>query len=153
MQQYELLALGDQEVTLFDPAFPLFHQAYPRQEFFDLLKENPLNDKYLQEVEVVPEATEPSISAAPDVPSNGAAPPDEDEQLLNGVPSYVEGDHFILHDDTEEKEIFIVGLSKQVIFYQLAADPTQDLRIDRDQFEQMIRDGFIYGQRQETEME
>ena len=152
-QQYELLSLGDQEVTLFDPAFPLFHQVYPRQEFFDLLKENPLNDKYLQEVEVVPETEEPSIPAAPDVPSNGAAPPDEDEQLLNGVPSYVEGDHFTLHDDAEEKEIFIVGLSKQVIFYQLAADPTQDLRIDRDQFEQMIRDGFIYGQRQETEME
>ena len=91
-QQYELLALGDQEVTLFDPAFPLFHQAYPRQEFFDLLKENPLNDKYLQEVEVVPEteepagdvpfdAEEPSIPAAPDVQSSA-----EDGQLLNGDP-------------------------------------------------------------------
>ena len=96
-QQDELLSLGDQEVTLFDSAFPLFHQVYPRQEFFDLLKENPLNDKYLQEVEVVPKAAEPagdvpfdaeepSIPAAPDVPSNGAAPPDEDGQLLNGDP-------------------------------------------------------------------
>ena len=92
VQQYELLALGDQEVTLFDPAFPLFHQAYPRQEFFDLLKENPLNDKYLQEVEVVPEAEEPagdvpfdaeepSIPTAPDVQSSA-----EDGQLLNGDP-------------------------------------------------------------------
>lgn len=91
-QQYELLALGDQEVTLFDPAFPLFHQVYPRQEFFDLLKENPLNDKYLQEVEVVPEAEEPagdvpfdaeepSIPTAPDVQSSA-----EDGQLLNGDP-------------------------------------------------------------------
>ena len=91
-QQYELLSLGDQEVTLFDPAFPLFHQAYPRQEFFDLLKENPLNDKYLQEVEVVPEAAEPagdvpfdaeepSIPTAPDVQSSA-----EDGQLLNGDP-------------------------------------------------------------------
>lgn len=91
-QQYELLSLGDQEVTLFDPAFPLFHQAYPRQEFFDLLKENPLNDKYLQEVEVVPEAEEPagdvpfdaeepSIPTAPDVQSSA-----EDGQLLNGDP-------------------------------------------------------------------
>ncbi len=80
-QQYELLSLGNQEVTLFDPAFPLFHQAYPRQEFFDLLKENPLNDKYLQEVEVVPEASEPSIPAAPDVQSSA-----EDGQLLNGDP-------------------------------------------------------------------
>lgn len=91
-QQYELLSLGDQEVTLFDPAFPLFHQAYPRQEFFDLLKENPLNDKYLQEVEVVPEAEEPagdvpfdaeepSIPTAPDVQSSA-----EDGQFLNGDP-------------------------------------------------------------------
>lgn len=91
-QQYELLSLGDQEVTLFDPAFPLFHQVYPRQEFFDLLKENSLNDKYLQEVEVVPEAEEPagdvpfdaeepSIPTAPDVQSSA-----EDGQLLNGDP-------------------------------------------------------------------
>ncbi len=91
-QQYELLSLGDQEVTLFDSAFPLFHQVYPRQEFFDLLKENPLNDKYLQEVEVVPEteepagdvpfdAEEPSIPTAPDVQSSA-----EDGQLLNGDP-------------------------------------------------------------------
>ena len=53
-QQYELLSLGDEEVTLFDPAFPLFHKSYPRQEFFDLLKENPLNDQYLHAIE--PEA-------------------------------------------------------------------------------------------------
>ena len=59
-QQYELLSLGDEEVTLFDPSFPLFHQTYPRQEFFDLLKENPLNDKYLREVEVAPEVEEPA---------------------------------------------------------------------------------------------
>ena len=59
-QQYELLSLGDEEVTLFDPSFPLFHQTYPRQEFFDLLKENPMNDKYLREVEAVPEADAPA---------------------------------------------------------------------------------------------
>ena len=59
-QQYELLSLGDEEVTLFDPSFPLFHQTYPRQEFFDLLKENPMNDKYLREVEVVPVTEEPA---------------------------------------------------------------------------------------------
>ncbi len=47
-QQFELLSLGDEEVTLFDPSFPLFNKTYPRQEFFNLLKENPLNDKYLQ---------------------------------------------------------------------------------------------------------
>ncbi len=58
-QQFELLSLGDEEVTLFDPAFPLFNTTYPRKEFFDLLKENPINDKYLQVVDVV-SAVEPS---------------------------------------------------------------------------------------------
>lgn len=57
-QQYELLSLGDEEVTLFDPSFPLFHKVYPRQEFFDLLKENPLNDRYLQEIRPAPTAEE-----------------------------------------------------------------------------------------------
>ena len=57
-QQYELLSLGDEEVTLFDPSFPLFHKVYPRQEFFDLLKENPMNDKFLRVVEAVPETEE-----------------------------------------------------------------------------------------------
>ena len=60
VQQYELLSLGDEEVTLFDPSFPLFNKTYPRQEFFDLLKENPMNDKYLREVEAVPEADAPA---------------------------------------------------------------------------------------------
>ena len=54
-QQYELLSLGDDEVTLFDPSFPLFHKVYPTAEFYDLLKENPLNDKYLQVVEAAVE--------------------------------------------------------------------------------------------------
>lgn len=66
-QQYELLSLGDEEVTLFDPSFPLFHQTYPRQEFFDLLKENPMNDKYLREVEAVPEAEVPAGDVSFDV--------------------------------------------------------------------------------------
>ena len=59
-QQFELLSLGDEEVTLYDPTFPLFHKVYPRQEFFDLLKENPMNDKYLREVETAPEAEAPA---------------------------------------------------------------------------------------------
>ena len=77
-QQYELLSLGNEEVTLFDPAFPLFHKVYPRQEFFDLLKENPLNDKYLREVEIAPEVAEPAGNTLSDVkaaPSISAEPP------------------------------------------------------------------------------
>jgi len=161
-QQYELLSLGDEEVTLFDPAFPLFHQVYPRQEFFDLLKENPLNDKFLREVEVVPETGEPVGDVPFDVEverqlteeaSVQTAPPAEAGQVFAGDLSYVEGDHFILRDDAGEQEIFIAGMSKQIIFYQIVGDPTQDLMLDRKQFEQMIRDGSIYGKRHETEME
>ena len=61
-QQYELLSLGNEEVTLFDPTFPLFNKSYPRQEFFDLLKENPLNDKYLQVVERAPITEVPTFN-------------------------------------------------------------------------------------------
>lgn len=59
-QQYELLSLGE-EVTLFDPSFPLFHKTFPRQEFFDLLKECPLNDKYLQQIQSAPVAESDSL--------------------------------------------------------------------------------------------
>ena len=68
-QPYELLALGDEEVTLFDPAFPLFHKNFPRQEFFDLLKENPLNGQYLHTIELGSEANAAVPEAPPrDVP-------------------------------------------------------------------------------------
>ena len=77
VQQYELLSLGDEEVTLYDPTFPLFNKAYPRQEFFDLLKENPMNDKYLREVEVVAEE-----QPASDVPFDA-----EVERLLEAASS------------------------------------------------------------------
>ena len=62
-QQYELLSLGDEEVTLFDPTFPLFHKSYPRQEFFDLLKENPLNDTHLQVITAAEQKEKASESA------------------------------------------------------------------------------------------
>ena len=65
-QAFELLALGDTEVTLFDPSFPLFHKVLPRQEFFDQLKENPLNDSYLRPVESIPEEETPAHADIPE---------------------------------------------------------------------------------------
>ena len=53
-QEFELLSLGETEVELFDPQFPLFHQTLPKTEFDEKVKENPLNDRYLQVVETEP---------------------------------------------------------------------------------------------------
>ena len=63
-QGYELLALDDQTVRLFDPAFPIINKELPREEFDRLLAENPLNDGLLQVVEEAPAAE----SAGPDTP-------------------------------------------------------------------------------------
>lgn len=64
-QRYELLALDDQAVRLFDPAFPIINKELPRTEFDRLLAENPLNDGLLQEAEDAAPAVEP---AEPDTP-------------------------------------------------------------------------------------
>ena len=64
-QRYELLALNDQAVRLFDPAFPIINKELPRTEFDRLLAENPLNDGLLQEAEDAAPAAEP---AEPDTP-------------------------------------------------------------------------------------
>ena len=64
-QRYELLALDDQAVRLFDPAFPIINKELPRTEFDRLLAENPLNNGLLQEAEDAAPAAEP---AEPDTP-------------------------------------------------------------------------------------
>ena len=79
-QAFELLALGDTEVTLFDPSFPLFHKVLPRQEFFDLLKENPLNDQYLRAVELTPEVPETNEEKSADGPET---PMDQAKRLIS----------------------------------------------------------------------
>jgi N12 class adenine-specific DNA methylase/adenine-specific DNA methylase len=50
-QEYEILSLDGDTVTLFDTEFPLLNKDMPRDEFDAKVKENPLNDKYLQVVE------------------------------------------------------------------------------------------------------
>ena len=42
-KEYELLAYGDESVTLYDPDCPLFHEVMPRAEFEVKLSENPMN--------------------------------------------------------------------------------------------------------------
>ena len=114
-QQYELLSLGDEEVTLFDPTFPLFHKVYPRQEFFDLLKENPMNDKYLREVEAIPEA---EVSA-----NNIPADTEVDHQPAKVEKALPIGRIEYLHTD---------GRIREQIEYTDVAEMEADLRADND---------------------
>ena len=50
-QEYEIISLDGDNVTLFDTEFPLLNKDMLRAEFDAKVKENPLNDKYLQVVE------------------------------------------------------------------------------------------------------
>ncbi len=47
-QEYELLSFDEKKVVLFDTQFPLFNKELSREEFDNRLKENPLNDIFLQ---------------------------------------------------------------------------------------------------------
>ena len=43
-QEYEVIAIGEETVRLFDPSFPLFNKELPRSDFDRMLEENALND-------------------------------------------------------------------------------------------------------------
>ena len=45
-QEYELLHLGEDEVRLYDPTFPLINKELTREEFDRMVAENPLNDSH-----------------------------------------------------------------------------------------------------------
>jgi N12 class adenine-specific DNA methylase len=44
VQEYELLSLGGEQATLYDPTSPLFPRVMDTEEFYRRLAENPLND-------------------------------------------------------------------------------------------------------------
>ena len=76
-QEYELLAIDDEKVRLFDPEFPLFNKEMTRAEFDEKIAENPRNDhlRHIVEepapaVEVQPEAEvqEPEAPAKEPLP-------------------------------------------------------------------------------------
>ena len=54
-QEYELASIGEKSVSLFDVQFPLMFKEMPRAEFEVKLRENPMNDRLLHEVEPEPE--------------------------------------------------------------------------------------------------
>ena len=57
-KEYSILSLDGENVTLNDSQFPLLCEDMTREEFDRKIAENPMNDKYLQVVETVPENTE-----------------------------------------------------------------------------------------------
>ena len=70
-QEYEVIALGEETVRLFDPAFPLLNKELPRADFDRMLAENPLNDHFLQAVEPVTEQTPPDYDLGYNYLGNG----------------------------------------------------------------------------------
>lgn len=64
-QEYELLAIDDETVRLFDPEFPLFNKEMSRAEFNEKVAENPRND-HLRHIAEEPAAvvTEPQEAPA-----------------------------------------------------------------------------------------
>ena len=102
MQEYELLSISDQEVRLYDLSFPLINKVLSRAEFDTLIKENPLNDRYLHEVDAEHEAPAPQeeviepivddpedvTEEAPSIPTDLAekAPASEEEGTISLSP-------------------------------------------------------------------
>ena len=87
-KEYELLAYGGENVTLYDPDCPLFHEVLPRSEFDAKLAENPLNSHLFTadaatlktteqaEPETDPEQAEPEAAPEPEqAPTVQLAPP------------------------------------------------------------------------------
>lgn len=48
IKAYDILSLGEDEVSLFDSEFPIINKVMSRSEFDKKIKENPLNDKFLK---------------------------------------------------------------------------------------------------------
>ena len=62
IDEYEVLAYDDNEVTLYDAKYPIFNKTYSKDEFEKLLVENPFNDHLLVEVAVEPKQVEAVVN-------------------------------------------------------------------------------------------
>lgn len=65
-QEYELLHLGEEEVRLYDPTFPLINKELSREDFDRMVAENPLNDSHYVLVESAPKEEIAPTSDKPD---------------------------------------------------------------------------------------
>ena len=81
-QEYEILAIDDENVRLYDPEFPLFNKEMLRTEFDEKIAENPRNDHLLHEVEIsVMEAAAPVAQVSDD--ANQETPVDKAKRLID----------------------------------------------------------------------
>ena len=83
-KEYELLAYGGENVTLYDPDCPLFNEVMPRSEFDAKLTENPLNSHLFAADAATPESAE-QVSA-PERAEPGAAPEPEQAPTVQLAP-------------------------------------------------------------------
>ncbi len=64
VQEYEILAIDDENVRLFNPEFPLFNEEMSRAEFDTKIAENPRNDHLLHEVAPVEKEADTAVEEA-----------------------------------------------------------------------------------------
>ena len=76
-QEYELLAIDDENVRLFDPEFPLFNKEMSRAEFHEKIAENPRNDRLrhiVEEPATIEAATPEPAAQEPEVAADDPLP-------------------------------------------------------------------------------
>ena len=103
-QEFEILSFDDATVRLFDSSFPLLNKELPRAEFDAKLKENPMNDHLLHEVEA--SETQEQAEEPAERKSSGNALWDEYRRVKEEHPDRIVlfqvGDFFeVMGDDAE----------------------------------------------------
>lgn len=116
-KEYVLVAYGDENVTLYDPDCPLFHEIMPRREFEAKLSENPLNSHLftadgtapdVTEQAGTPEQAEPEAATEPEqTPTVQLAPPPAVRRHSKVSPTILHPEvpaeqrhNYRIHDDT-----------------------------------------------------
>ena len=103
-QEFEILAYDDDEVRLFDEQFPILNKVLPRAEFEAKLRENPMNNHLLHEVEA--SETQEQAEEPAERKSSGNALWDEYRSVKEEHPDRIVlfqvGDFFeVMGDDAE----------------------------------------------------
>ena len=153
-QDYELLAIDENTVRLYDPTFPLFNKELTRAEFDEKLAVNPLNDQYLHEIEEptqkenVPESDTP-VDALEEAKRlineycQETFESDADFTDLSNVPlaysSTGDGEHSIsIHVDLEAFKLFYLVDNEPVATVQCVNLPDLNQYLANLDFDEMI---------------
>ena len=100
-KSYEMQAIGDDIVTLYDPEFPLFTQEFPRADFDRKLEENPLNEHYF-----LPDAPQEQVQQAKEQDYS------DDYRLLDLLRSDCE--YFLGEGQRDEDNLWAGNVSDQI---------------------------------------